>query len=189
MFGDILMSVKQTKRGRPLQKQLSQEIIIDQAKQLMLEKGKPPSIRALAAALNVDAMAIYHYFKNKDALLEAVTFSLISDIHDPKSLHWQQEIYELSKSYLAILDKYRGLLQTLLSSKMIGPADVFAARFERITRSLDLNTDTQQTALHLLADYLHGFALAMECNPNRDELNLEMIEQPVTFICKTMVLE
>ena len=64
MFGDILMSVKQTKRGRPLQKQLSQEIIIDQAKQLMLEKGKPPSIRALAAALNVDAMAIYHYFKN-----------------------------------------------------------------------------------------------------------------------------
>jgi len=183
------MSVKQTKRGRPAQKQLSQDIIIDQAKQLMLENGKPPSIRALAAALNVDAMAIYHYFKNKDALLEAVTVSLINEIHDPQSLHWQQEIFELSKSYLAILDKYRGLLQTLLSSKMIGPAEVFAARFKRITESLDLNTDTQQTALHLLVDYLHGFALAMECNPNRDELNLEMIEQPVTFICKTMVLE
>ena len=42
---------------------------------------------------------------------------------------------------------------------------------------------------NLLVDYLHGFALAMECNPNRDELNLEMIEQPVTFICKTMALE
>ena len=118
------MCVKQTKRGRPVQKQLSQDIILDQAKLLILEKGKPPSIRALAAVLNVDAMAIYYYFKNKNALLEAVTISLINEIHDPQSLHWQQEIYELSKSYLAILDKYRGLLQTLLSSKMIGPGSL-----------------------------------------------------------------
>ena len=183
------MSVKKTKRGRPTQKQLSQDIIIDQAKQLMLENGKPPSIRALSAALNVDAMAIYYYFKNKDALLEAVTVSLINEIHDPKSQYWQQEIYELSKSYLAILDKYRGLLQTLLSSKVIGPADVFAARFEVITESLGLSIETKQTVLHLLVDYLHGFALAMECNSNREELNLEMIKQPITFICKTMVLE
>ncbi|MCP4323602.1 MAG: helix-turn-helix transcriptional regulator, partial [Alteromonadales bacterium] len=58
---------EQKKRGRPKNKdrQLNQDIIIYMAKTLMREQGVIPSIRGLARALDVDAMAIYHYFENK----------------------------------------------------------------------------------------------------------------------------
>ena len=48
------------------------QIIIETAKMLMISDGKVPSIRALSAKLNVDAMAIYYYFKNKEEVFEAV---------------------------------------------------------------------------------------------------------------------
>ena len=62
------MSVKDKKRGRPAgaANQLSGKSIIESAKLLMCEEGKIPSIRKLASSLGVDAMAIYHYFKNKN---------------------------------------------------------------------------------------------------------------------------
>lgn len=85
MLAGVDMSVKQKKRGRPKgsKKQLSSVVIMDCVKKLMLEEGKVPSIRKIAVTLDVDAMAIYHYFSNKDALLEAVTVSLIDEIYEP----------------------------------------------------------------------------------------------------------
>ncbi|MGU3846002.1 TetR/AcrR family transcriptional regulator, partial [Vibrio diabolicus] len=75
------MSVNEKKRGRPAAKlsQLSAESILDSSKSLMKKDGKVPSIRSLATQLNVDPMAIYHYFKNKSALLEALTTSLVEE--------------------------------------------------------------------------------------------------------------
>ncbi|GAL26068.1 transcriptional regulator TetR family [Vibrio variabilis] len=73
------MTVKPKKRGRPEKGKdgLSQERIVETAKAMMKADGKIPSIRALAKELNIDAMAIYHYFNNKDSVLEAVAISLV----------------------------------------------------------------------------------------------------------------
>lgn len=181
------------KRGRPAENSsnLNQEAIIEQAKTLMLNDNKMPSIRKLASALNVDAMAIYHYFKNKDNLQEAITTSLIEDIYEPKvSDDWQQELALLCHSYLTLLSRYSGLLETLLTMQSQGPANVFIERFEDVVAPLNLNADNAESALHLLVDYLHGFALAMRCNTVPDSaansLNLDAMKNPLRLYCKAI---
>lgn len=183
------MIVKEKKRGRPARgrRSLSNDIIIEQAKRLMLNDGKTPSIRQLASSLSVDAMAIYHYFKNKDALLEAITTSLVEDIYEPqKSDNWQKELELLCRSYLQLLNQYSGLLETLLSMESVGPAVIFRERFNCVVYSVNLDKEHAENALDLLVDYLHGFALAMKCNKQENQLNIDMITGPLLLYCKAI---
>lgn len=99
------MSVNEKKRGRPngKQSQLSAQSILEAAKSLMKRDSKTPSIRSLATELNVDPMAIYHYFKNKNALLEALTSSLVSEVYQPQAdPDWQGELRRLCVSYIEL---------------------------------------------------------------------------------------
>ncbi len=179
------MSVNPKKRGRPAgaSNALSGEIIIDTAKQLMQDGGKIPSLRQLATTLNVDPMALYHYFKNKAALQEAITTSLVFDIYSPtQSGDWQAELIKLSQSYLQLLDDYADLLETMLSAQVQGPVQLVMERFNLIVEPLNLSDATKHNGLSLLFDYLHGFALSMKCNRDRDCLNMSMIEGPMQLI-------
>ncbi|ABV88649.1 TetR/AcrR family transcriptional regulator [Shewanella pealeana] len=183
------MTVKHKKRGRPTSETglLSQELIVVQAKALMLKEGKIPSIRNLASALSVDAMAIYYYFKNKEALLEAITISLVSDIYQPKTGGcWQEALTELSLSYLNLLKQYSGLLETLLSMQSSGPAEIFVNRFKEILEPLALTDNEQENILHLLVDYLHGFALAYRCNNTEQTLDEQAINGPLSIIFRSL---
>ena len=149
---------------------------------MMQEKGKIPSIRKLAAELNVDGMAIYHYFPNKAALLEAVTVSLMEVIYNPlENGDWKEELRKLCKSYLQLLGQYGDLLETMLSITSDGPAQVFIRRYNKALSSLDLNEQTRKNGLDLIADYLHGFALAMRCGPTNSQLTLEDINGPLSL--------
>ncbi|MDG3086518.1 TetR/AcrR family transcriptional regulator [Vibrio hannami] len=180
------MSVKDKKRGRPRGSgnQLSSEAIMEIAKDLMKQEGKIPSIRKLAASLDVDAMAIYYYFENKNKLLEAITTSLVKEIYLPQeSANWESELQALCASYLKLLSDYPGLLETLLSMKVEGPAGVFAERFMAVIKPLELSDESSTDALHLLVDYLHGFALAMSCNDDKQKLNVGMIEGSLNMYC------
>ena len=122
------------------------------------------SVRAIASELNVDAMAIYYYFKNKNVLLEAMAVSLVEQIYEPWGvLPWEEELESLCKSYLELLGEYSGLLETLLRMETHSPAEVFRARFETIIVPLELDEVVRKDALDLLGDYLHGFALSVSC--------------------------
>ncbi|WCE30831.1 TetR/AcrR family transcriptional regulator [Vibrio sp. SCSIO 43137] len=181
------MSVKEKKRGRPKGSgnQLSTEKIMQAAKSLMKLEGKIPSIRKLATELDVDAMAIYYYFDNKTKLLEAITTSLIDDIYQPTSnQEWQTELFKLSKSYLTLLHTYPGLLETLLGMSCEGPAEVFSQRFYTVIKPLNLSEESARSGLHLLVDYLHGFALAMSCNNSDCEITEQMMEGPLKLYCR-----
>jgi len=180
------MTVKEKKRGRPpgARAQLNGQIIISAAKVLMREEGATPSIRKLATSLNVDAMAIYHYFKNKDALLEAITTSLVEDIYEPTpSDDWKDELNKLSGSYLKLLHTYSGLLETLLSMESVGPASVFCQRFYLVLTPLKLLASDKKNALDLLVDYLHGYALAMSCNKEKSRLSIDMFTGALGLYC------
>ncbi|WP_413112533.1 TetR/AcrR family transcriptional regulator [Thaumasiovibrio sp. DFM-14] len=180
------MSVKEKKRGRPkgAGSQLSAEIIIATAKALMKEEGKVPSIRKLASCLNADAMAIYYYFENKNKLLEAIVTSLIEDIYEPNMREdWRQELYTLCISYVSLLNDHSGLLETLLSMNAKSPAGVFIEKFHVVIEPLNLDTVTAKSALDLLVDYLHGFALALNCNHGHSKLDVEMIKGPLNMYC------
>lgn len=183
------MNVKDKKRGRPSGngRSLSHDVIIKKAKNLMLTEGKIPSIRQLASALSVDAMAIYHYFKNKNTLLEAITTSLINDIYEPQENDdWQVELNCLCCSYLDLLEQYSGLLETLLSMQLEGPVEIFKKRFTAVVSSLNLDAKNTDDALSLLVEYLHGFALTMKCNTDKAALNIEMIKGPLSLYCKAI---
>ena len=198
------MSVKGKKRGRPAandpaqRSALSAEHILTTAKSLMREQGKMPSIRALAGALDVDAMAIYYYFKNKQALQTAICQSLIEEIYHPVTPphhdDWQLHLHALCVSYLTLLGTYAGLLDTFLSMPDGGPAHVFIGRFEQIIAPLGLSGSASTDALHLLVDYLHGFAHAQSCAisaPSHDDpsvatLSIAMMEGPFNLYCKML---
>lgn len=186
------MTVNTKKRGRPkgTTQQLAPSTIVDCAKSLMRSEGKVPSIRKIAGALGVDAMAIYHYFSSKSALLEAMTVSLVREIYEPQGEKpWQEELERLCKSYLTLLKNHAGLLETMLAMSTEGPADVFTQRFEVALAPLNLTEAQRKDALNFLADYLHGFALAMSCNPKEGELKVDKIDGPLAFYIRALSLE
>ncbi len=183
------MAVNEKKRGRPAgkQSQLNAENILETAKCLMKMNGKVPSVRLLATELNVDPMAIYYYFKNKNALLEALTTSLVTDIYQPqKNSEWQAELKRLCVSYIQLLREYSGLLQTMLSMTSHGPAHVFTERYQVIVAPLALNKKVEKDGLDLLADYLHGFAFSTSCCSDASLIKLEMMDGPITLICRSL---
>jgi len=183
------MDVNEKKRGRPAGKlaQLSADGILETAKCLMKEHGKVPSIRLLATRLNVDPMAIYHYFNNKNSLLEALTTSLVVDIYQPEGRSdWQNELKLLCVSYVEILREYSGLLQTMLSMSSYGPEQIFTERYKTIVSPLTLPPKTEKDGLDLLADYLHGFAYSISCCHDESRINTNMMDGPLALICNVL---
>lgn len=180
------MKKAEVRRGRPSKEKnsLSAELIVNKAKSMMVSTGKVPSMRAISKELNVDPMALYYYFKNKDVLLEGIAKSLMSEIYVPSGkLDWQEELKELSKSYLIILQKYDGLLKTLLSMSSNSPAGVFITRFNLIVSPLKLKGDQEKAFLDLLVDYLHGFSLALACD-STGKLTLDYADNSLDFLFK-----
>ncbi|GAA0788708.1 MULTISPECIES: TetR/AcrR family transcriptional regulator [Pseudomonadati] len=183
------MAVNEKKRGRPAgeMSQLSADSILETAKCLMKMDGKVPSIRSLATQLNVDPMAIYYYFKNKNALLEALTTSLVAEIYQPQeSFNWQGELKSLCVSYIELLREYNGLLQTMLSMTSHGPAQVFTERYQTIIAPLALLKKVEKDGLDLLADYLHGFAFSISCCHDASLIKTEMMNGPLALICSSL---
>ncbi len=178
------MKHTENKRGRPAKENsgLSAGMIINTAKRMMLMEQKVPSIRAISKELKVDPMALYYYFKNKNILLEEMAKSLIAEIYKPDcSLNWESELKELSKSYLLLLHRYEGLLETLLSMTSNSPAQVFIDRFNLIVLPLKLENRNKTAFLNLLVDYLHGFSIAMSCN-KEGGLKVDDINEQLEFL-------
>lgn len=188
------MSVKQKKRGRPGRDsdRLNRETIVSAAKQWLLQENKKLSIRALANHLEVDPMAIYHYFANKAALLESITVSIMRDVYMPGSGdNWKKEVTQLCGSYLTLLRDHPGLLETLLSmgETVEAPANVFRERFYLAIAPLGLRDEHKKAALDLLVDYLHGFALALQCTANKSNLELSAMEESLALYLRALQRE
>lgn len=178
------MEVKK-RRGRPVKdtEKLEKNKIIQTAQDMILADGKVPSIRYLASELNVDPMAIYYYFSNKQILLEAVSISLISELYKPRQdLSWKENLLQLCRSYILLLLKYPDLISIILSTSGKGTALIFLQRFESCVEELNLNPEKINTITALLADYIHGFSFASACNKTDMIVTVDMAEKPLTFI-------
>lgn len=185
------MGVKNKKRGRPPEGDgnLSASTIISVARDQMLQKGKKVSIRALARALEVDPMAIYHYFENKNALLEAVATDIMGQIYTPDpSQPWEDELEKLSESYITLLANHPGLLETFIgiTNIGIGHVHVFQTRFDIVVNSIGLDQVTKDAALDLLVDFLHGFALAIHTSSDVNEPDISSMKKPFSLYIKAL---
>ncbi|MEM6530496.1 MAG: TetR/AcrR family transcriptional regulator [Chloroflexota bacterium] len=185
------MNVNDRKRGRPPEgsERLSAETIVAAAKDQMLQQGQKLSMRGLARQLNVDTMAIYYYFENKNTLLGAVAVNIMEDIYMPDgSGQWEDELEKLSVSYVSLLRDHPGLLETLLSmaGAGMGHVAVFRARFTVAVSNLDMDEETQEAALDLLVDYLHGFALAIHASTDANQVSISQMAGPFQLYIRAL---
>lgn len=164
------MSVKRGPgRPRSSENPLDRERIISAATELLVEQGQRMSVRAVARTLKVDPMALYTYFPDREAIEEAVATTLMSSLPEPRAeAGWREELCTLIRSYIDLLVRHRGLLETIvhLGARAQGPATVFRERFLAATTQLELESGCLNAALDLIVDYVHGFVLAFECNEN-----------------------
>lgn len=155
------------RRGRPRKSErvLSRDEIIERATGLVLDKKREVGMREIARALEVDPMALYHYFADKGALCEALVIRLVDGIYRPTERGaWREELETLIFSYLELLVRHRGLLGTVLrlGARAEGPAEVFRFRFEDASRTLSLTSADLTTAIGTAVDFVHGFVAAVE---------------------------
>ncbi|ASP37653.1 TetR family transcriptional regulator [Bacterioplanes sanyensis] len=145
---------------------LSREQILKATQDYYLINGKMPSIRKLATELDSDPMAIYYYFSSKQALLEALCCELVGAIEAPTTGRWQARVQALCEQYLALLQRYPGLLHILLTLESDGPAQRFCQCLQTLLSAQYSSADIA-ILQDLIADYLHGVALAQEAQPEQ----------------------
>ncbi|MFE0026541.1 TetR/AcrR family transcriptional regulator C-terminal domain-containing protein [Amycolatopsis sp. NPDC059021] len=101
------------RRARP-RAGLTRERVVDAALEFVDEHGVAAlSMRKLGAVLDVEAMTLYHYVPNKDALFEALVDRLtasLGDVLPEPGEAWERWLDRLARAYRAELLAHPGVL-------------------------------------------------------------------------------
>jgi AcrR family transcriptional regulator len=99
-------------------RQLSEAAILDAAKELSREVGvERLTMRALADALGVSAMATYHYVKGRDSLLLLMVDSVMGEVDVPPRSDgqpWEERLWLYMQAMRYALAVYPGITDFLL---------------------------------------------------------------------------
>jgi len=116
-------------RGRGHARQLDREKIVDAALELTRANGgATPSMRRVAARLEVDVSALYWHFPNKAALLGAAARAAAEAVQlaAPSEGPWQQRTLELCRRIRAQLQSHPELALNEASSTWTTPFNALA---------------------------------------------------------------
>lgn len=146
--------------GRPTTALLSSESIARAALDL-IDDGRDPTMRAIAARLSVSAPSLYYHVKNKDGVVNLIRDLLVRDAPSiPEDAHWRdvaeavfRDVYHLyaTRPRLAVL-----FAQTPISST--GVLDIYQHLAEAIMAA---GVDARDTAvvLEMLDSYAIGLGV------------------------------
>lgn len=157
---------KPKQRGRPKldASLLSRERILSTAGQLIAAGASDVSMRAVASVLGVNAMALYHYFSNKQALRHALVeqaFAPLFALHPrlAKLSTPELRLRLLAKTYLHCAARALPLTRHLAVRGGAPLTSIFSTLFGEALG--DPAPASGHMALRdVLVDYLHGVALA-----------------------------
>jgi AcrR family transcriptional regulator len=124
-------------------------------------------MRRLADAVGVMPNALYTYFADKAAILDAVLDNLLGDVKRPRSnLTWQQGLISLMSSYRNLLLAQPGLIALTVSRPMVGP-NALRVREDMLTllRRGELGRSDTVTAYFALFAYTTGFVAFETARP------------------------
>jgi TetR/AcrR family transcriptional regulator, tetracycline repressor protein len=110
-----------SRAGRP--PRLTANQVVTEARRIAAQQGiQSLTMRRLAAAVGVLPNALYTYFPDKDAILDAVLDDLLGDVKrsDPRS-SWRRALASLMGSYRQLLLEQPGLIALTVSRPMYGP--------------------------------------------------------------------
>lgn len=154
-------------RGTP-RRPLSRERIVDAALELADSAGLTgTTMRALAAALGVEAMSLYHHVKNREALLDGMVDAVFAQIELPTGAgDWAGELRARSHSAHAVLTRHPWAVGLMDSRRAPGPATL--RHHDAVLGSLRAGGFSVAGALHafsLLDSYLYGYCLQEQSLP------------------------
>jgi TetR/AcrR family transcriptional regulator, tetracycline repressor protein len=107
--------------GRP--PRLTRAQVVAAARRIAAQQGAESlSMRRLADALGVLPNALYTYFPDKAAILDAVLDDLLGDVERPRRrVTWRDGLVALMSSYRRLLLTQPGLIALTVSRPMVGP--------------------------------------------------------------------
>jgi AcrR family transcriptional regulator len=110
-----------SRAGRP--PRLTANQVVTEARRIAAQQGvQSLTMRRLAAALGVLPNALYTYFPDKDAILDAVLDDLLGDVkRSGPRRNWRDALASLMGSYRRLLLEQPGLIALTVSRPMYGP--------------------------------------------------------------------
>lgn len=97
------------------------------------------NMRPLAKQLDAGVMFLYHYFANKDELLDAIVDSVASNIHQPElDVNWRIGITEISVSLYELMMQHAWVI-AIWNQRELGPNKLVLSQknFWPVSRTLN----------------------------------------------------
>ncbi len=133
------------------------------------------TMRALAAAVGVQPMSLYHHVRNKDEILDLLVDAVFSEIALPDDgLPWREALLLRTASVREVLGRHRWAIGLLESRRNAGPATLrHHDAMLGIMRRGGFTVSGAAHAYALLDSYAYGFALQEAMLPfeGADELS------------------
>ncbi|PRX45084.1 TetR family transcriptional regulator [Prauserella shujinwangii] len=148
--------------GPPRREPLSREKVLRAAVALADEAGTGAlSMRRLATRLGVEAMSLYHHFRNKDVILDGMVDLVFGEIELPAGgLDWQAAMRRRAVSMRGALTRHPWAISLLDSRKNPGHATL--RHHDAVLgclRSAGFSIAGAAHAIAVLDSYVYGFTL------------------------------
>lgn len=157
------MSTPGTRRSRGPRRALSENEILDAALSL-LDHGGPDaaSVRAVAARVGVAPNAIYTYFPDKAAVVDALVERLLGhvdhDVFADRAQPWRERVAALATELRQTLSAHPGAVTLMVGSRLDGPnARAINKRLLQLFADAGLDPTDAARASYLLFVYIFGF--------------------------------
>lgn len=176
-------------KSRAPRNTLDRDGIVDATRGLLDAEGlEALTMRRLADALGVRAMALYHHFRNKDELLNSVVESVFGEIHLPEpSGDWRTELAARSRSMRQVLTAHPWALP--LMETRTNPGSAQLQHHEATLETMRRSGFSVRAAAHgyaILDAFVYGFALqeallssiGLDSDPERLAEGIELSSRP-----------
>lgn len=118
-------------------------------------------MRKLGRELTVEAMALYHYFPSKDALIDAIVEAVVAEMGSPTGAgDWQERLRERFRSYRRLAQAHPHVFplvgrRTVKSPEALAPVE----HMLDILRGAGFTPEQALQSFRTLSSYAYGYAL------------------------------
>jgi len=158
-----------------LRKQLTEAEIVGAALRIARDAGVEDfSIRRLAGELGASPMSLYHYFSNKDALVERAVDEILGRIATPSpdARVWKERMRACGNQAVHVLAEHPGIARFLLSGRVTPGVGRLLGYLTDELRNAGFDDRKAQDCLSVYCIFLFGvigsmaFALRPESSPD-----------------------
>lgn len=155
-----MIRMKPARRARSA---LSRDKIVTAALRLIDRHGLDElSTRKVGRALRCEAMAIYHYFPSKDALLDGVVERLVAPlaVPDPPPADWVEALRAVAHAYRRIAHDHPRAFPLLATRRFASEGTfAFMERLFALGRAHGIPDRTAARFYRVVSSYCNGFGL------------------------------